>query len=530
MPKPRLFLRRFEEFEAKPITGTEGGISPVLSPDDKWICFYADKKIKKVRIEGGVAQDILEVSEAPFGMNWGQDGSLIFGQIGGNGLLRIPPEGGKAVPLTKPDPKRKEYNHRLPCPLPGNKGLLFTVMADSSDIRPSVAVLNFTSLTWEVLFEDGSDARYIPTGHLVFLRQGKLMATPFDLKKLETKGEPVPVIECIMHALNAGNTSYNSGAGQFCISTSGSLIYVSGGAIGGTFPDLKNPMFWVDQKGNAERVGSYTQSESCARISPDGKKIAYSSQGYLWIFKLERGVHERLTSAGVAAFPIWSPDGTRLFFSFREFGPMNLFWMPIDGSTGMERLRTSEFRDWASSWSPDGEILAFVQAGVGNDVLLLNLKAKTAVPFAATNANERFAEFSPDGKWLAYTSDELGTEEIFVRALSGGRAYRITSENGRDPLWAKSGKRIYFRNSRLNRMCVVDILSTEPEFAVSKPRLLFDLSGYGSTVPTRSYDMTRDETRFLMAKWEERKPAPVTEMILVQNWFEELKRLVPAGK
>lgn len=194
----------------------------------------------------------------------------------------------------------------------------------------------------------------------------------------------------------------------------------------------------------------------------------------------------------------------------------------------MEKLRQTEFTDRPGSWSPDGEIFAFVESINNHDIFLFHLKDRSVTPFATTSANEYHAEFSPDGRWLAYTSDEIGTAEVFVRSLSGGRALRISPEGGTEPLWAKSGKRIYFRKGA--RVFAVDILGTDPDFLVSKPRLLFERAGYASTMPVRSYDMTRDEQRFLMIKVEERKPQPVTEMILIQNWFEELKRLCPTGK
>jgi len=361
---PGLFLRRLDELEAKPIRGTEGGSFPVLSPDDKWICFYAEKKFRKVLVAGGVPQDICEFSDPvgapPISMNWGQDGFLYFSQFG-QGLFRVSADGGKPIELTQPDHNRKEFSHRLPYTLPRSRGVLFTIMAHSFDIRPSVAVLDFASRTWKVLFEDGSDARYVPTGHLVFLRQGKLMAVPFDVDKLKADGQPVPVIDAVMHALNSTNNNRNSGAGQFSISSSGGLIY----APGGTFPDLNNSMFWVDQKGNAERVGSLTGSFLEARISPDGRKIAYVSQRNIWIYDLERGIPERLTSlSGRASNPVWTPDGKRLVFGIWEFGPLNDFWIPIDGSSGTEKLWTSQFNDWPGSGLPTAKFLLLLGAEI----------------------------------------------------------------------------------------------------------------------------------------------------------------------
>lgn len=525
-PKPVLFLRKLDELEGKPIRGTEGGICPVLSSDDKWICFIAENKLRKTPVEGGVPQDICDAASSPYGITWGRDGFIYYAQFRIPGLYRVSANGGTPEAVTHPDLERKEFNHSTPSALPRGLGVLFTIMASNFDVRPSVAVLDIASRVWKVLVEDASDARYVPTGHLVFLRQGKLMAIPFNLDKLKVEGQPVAVIESVLHALNATAGVLNSGAGQFCISPSGAMIY----AAGGIFPDENNSMFWIDQKGNAERIASLTGSFYDARISPDGKKIAYDTRQGLWIYDLERGIPERLISSAGIEFPTWTPDGRRLVFGFREFGRENLFWIPVDGSAGMEKLRTSEFIEVPGSWSPDGETMAFAEMKSSMDIWLLKIRDKSVTPFATTAAEEIYPEFSSDGRWLVYCSNEIGTREVFVRAISGGRAYRISPEGGMEPLWAKSGKRIYFRDTTRDRMFVVDILRTESDFAVSKPRLLFKQSGYLSTSPIRSYDMNRDERRFLMIKREERKPQPVTEMILIQNWFEELNRLCPVKK
>jgi serine/threonine-protein kinase len=527
-PRPQLFLRRLGELEAKPIAGTEGGISPVLSSDDKWIYFYADKNLRKIPIAGGVPQDLCEVISEPAGISCGSDGMIYFAQFEGKGLFRVPTNGGTPEEFTRPDIKRKEFDHRLSYALPRDKGILFTITAHAFDPQASIAVMDTSTRTWKVLFENGSDARYVTTGHLVFLRQGKLMAVAFDLDKLEARGQPVTVIDGVMHALNSRVNDTNSGAGQFSFSSSGSMVY----APGGIFPANNNQAFWVDRNGHAELTKSLAGDTTSARISPDGNRITYVSQNQIWTYDIERQISERLTSGSISALPshpVWTPDGRRLIFAFREFGPANLFWMPVDGSASMEKLWSSEKGAWSGSCSPDGNSFAFLEETSDNyNIMLLNLKDRKAVPFAPTSTNGWHAEFSPDGNWLAYTSDELGTDEAFVKALSGGRPMRISPDGGSSPLWGKSGKRIYFQKG--DGMFVVDILRTEPDFAVSKPRQLFELPGFFRTAPFRSYDLTRDEQHFLMFKREEKEPQVATEMILVQNWFEELKRLVPTEK
>jgi Tol biopolymer transport system component len=282
---------------------------------------------------------------------------------------------------------------------------------------------------------------------------------------------------------------------------------------------------------------------SLPRLSPDGRKIAYRTYGrewQVWVYDLNRGTTSRLTTEGRADYPTWAPDGKRLLFSWRESVAGNLFWQPYDGSSPMERLTTSERTQYAGSWSPDGKTVALVEEspeekmkiGYQWDINMLDVGTGRVTPFLNSPFNERYPDFSPDGRWIAYTSDESNREEVYVRPFPGpGMKYLISSEGGREPLWAKDGKQLYYRrlDTEPNQVWAVDV-RTDGGFAAAKPRLLFDKSGYSTTNPIRGYDLSLDGQRFLMVKVEDRKPSPITEMILVQNWFEELKRLVPGDK
>jgi hypothetical protein len=242
-----LFMRRLDKLENTPIPGTEGGIAPFLSPDDRWIGFWADSKLWKVQVEGGVPQDLCEAS-LPFGASWGDDDTIVFASDQDTGLFRVSSQGGKPEILTEPILEQKEYSHRLPSILPNGKGVLFTIMRYDFDIEPRIAILEGANRKWRILLEDASDARYIPTGHLVFLRRGTLMAIPFNLQKLEHYSQPVPLIPDVMHSLNSGSSINNLGAGQYHISDSGSLAYILGTII----PNPKRSLVWIDQKGNEE--------------------------------------------------------------------------------------------------------------------------------------------------------------------------------------------------------------------------------------------------------------------------------------
>jgi len=525
--KPRLFLRRIDQLEAKPITGTEGGINPFLSPDNRWVGFLADGKLRKIPIEGGIPSTLCDASTL-FGANWGRDNSIVFTVGEDVGLSRVSADSGNPEILTKPDPRRGELSHRLPSWLPDGKAVLFTIMRQFWDYQPSLAVLQLDTHEWHVLIPDAADARYVPTGHLVFLKRGTLMAVRFDLARLRVIGQPFPLVENVMQAFS-NDSIYNTEAGQFGISDTGSLIYA-----GGTLPPPKNnSLVWVDQKGIEQPVTALQFPFGRPRLSPDGQRIAYHTSGQkrqVWVYDLGTGTNSPVTSEGFAFSPIWAPDGKRLLFGWQESRVSNLFWQPYDGSSPMERLTTSEYDQFDGSWASDGKTVALVEwpLGANPDIAMLDVRSGRVTPFLHSQFYEMYPEFSPDGRWIAYTSDESKRNEVYVRPSSGeGIKRQVSNGGGDEPLWARNGKQLFYRWK--DQMWVVDV-QTDGGFATSKPRLLFEKPGYGGGSPIRGYDLSLDGRRFLMVKLDQGKPGPVTEIILVQNWFEELKGFVPTGK
>ena len=531
--KPRLYLRKFDRLEAKPIAGTEGGISPFLSPDDRWVGFWADFKLMKVSVGGGVPTALCDV-RYPFGFSWGADSRIVFAPYVDTGLSSVPGDGGKPETLTNLDRSKEEYSHRLPHCLPAGKGILFTIMRQGSDVQPRVAVIESMTRKWRVLLEDAADARYVATGHLAFLRQGTLMLVPFDQDKLEVTGQPVPSVANVIQALNTGNAGYDTVAGQFSISTSGSLAYVPGGIL----PDRENSLVWVDHKGKAEPIASFKAPFFAPRLSPDGRRIAYRTWGMenqVWVYDLNRGTTTKLTSEGTASWVTWTPDGRRLVFGWSKTGVTNIHWQAADGSLPMERLTQSEYDQYPGSGSPAGETLAFVQQqpGSADDILLLQMRDRRVTPFLNSRFSEMYPELSPDGRWMAYVSDESGRDEVYVQPFPGpGGKWQISSGGGTEPVWSRNGKQLFYRGpwSYPHIQVFVVEVQTRSGFSASKPHLLFEQAGYGRAGPIRGWDISLDGKRFLMVKLEEQKPQPVTEMILVQNWFEELKRLAPTGR
>jgi eukaryotic-like serine/threonine-protein kinase len=532
--KGQLYLRWLDQPAAVAIPGTEGGISPFLSPDDRWVGFWADDKLMKVPIEGGVPVALCDV-ERLFGTTWRSDNRIVFSPGESTGLSVIPADGGKPEVLTVPDKTRQEYGHRLPRFLPGGKGMLFTVMREPYDLRPRVAVLLGKTREWRNLLEDAADARYVPTGHLIFLRQGTLMAARFDLDRLEVTGQPVPAIAGVAQALNVLASGYRTAAGQFSISGSGELVY----AAGGINPDLENSLVWVDQRGNAEPALPFKGPFFAPRLAPDGRRIAYILLGrefQAWQYDLVRGVATRLTSEGKTDYVTWTPDGKRVAFNWWKPGAVpNLYWQPVDGSSETERLTTSQYSQWPGAWSSDGTTLAFVEASpdTRDSIQLLDLRDRRVTPFLHSQSSVAYPELSPDGRWLAYGSYESGSGQVYsgqvyVRPFPGpGGQWQISQQEGWGPLWARNGKQLFYRSG--NQVWAVDV-QTQPAFSVGKPRLLLEQAWFDGGHPIRSWDLSLDGRRFLMVKHDDRKPTPVTELILVQNWFEELKRLAPSGK
>jgi serine/threonine-protein kinase len=525
--KPQLYLRRMDQAEAKPISGTEGGINPFLSPDNRWVGFWADGKLKKVPVDGGVPDPLCDAGEI-YGASWGPDNSIVFAGGYGLGLSRVSADGGKPESPTTPDPKRKEYSHRQPSWLPNGRAVLFTVMKHAWDSQPWLALLRLDTREWHVLLPNAADARYVPTGHLVFLRQGTLMAVRFDPARLEVIGQPFPLVENVMQDSSAGG-GYNTVAGQFDVSDSGALIYAAGGIL----PDTQNSLVWVDQNGIEQSVTPLQMPFLAPRLSPNGQRITYVTMGreaQVYVYDLNTSTNSPLTTEGRAHFPIWSPDGKRIVFSWQESAVPNLFSQPYDGSSSMERLTTSEYYQFPGSWWSDGQTLALVEShpATGFDIVLLETRSESVRPFLNSQFNEAYPELSPDGRWIAYTSNESARNEVYVRPFPGpGMKHPVSSQGGREPLWARNGKQLFYRWQ--DQVWAVDV-RTDGGFTTSKPRLLFERPGYSPATAIRGYDLSQDGQRFLMVKLEQRKPTPVTEMILVQNWFEELKRLAPAGK
>ncbi|MDA2930126.1 protein kinase [Acidobacteria bacterium AH-259-O06] len=527
--RTQLYLRALDQFEAIPIPGTEGANTPFFSPDGQWVGFFAAGRLQKVSVAGGAPLPICDAQSASFGATWGPDDSILFASTGASGLSRISASGGTPQIVTVPDSiplvegslrySESEIEHRWPEILPGGKAVLFTIWTGGTYDEARIGVLSLETGQWRTVWEGGTYPRYSPTGHLIYVRSGTLMAVPFDLTKLEVTEDPVPVL--------GGVAVRGSGVPYFAFSRDGMLAYLP------ATKTLDSSLVWVDRKGTEHLLTQEKRDFSGPRISPDGKRLAVTLldgvRRNIWIYEITRGILTPFTFEAQNARPLWTPDGKRLTFRSDRTGPWNIYWMPADGSGEAEQLTTGEDGQIPTSWSPDGALAYSEGSPSQSDIWILPIDGERKPhSFLTTEFNERHPMFSPDGRWIAFTSDRSGQDEIYVKPYPGeGGIVPISTDGGSEPVWARSGKELFYRNG--DKMMVVSI-QTEPIFKAQRPKLLFEGSySYADISRTSSYDVAPDGQRFVMVKSNEEERSP-TQINVVLNWFEELNRLTATGE
>jgi len=399
--------------------------------------------------------------------------------------------------------------------------VLFTIaLANSS---PNVAVFDLTTGQSKTLIRGGAKAEYIETGHLIYMVAGTLWAVPFDLAKLETKGEPVPVLEQLAQD-------------NFSVSRRGTLVYAPQRA------NFKSSLVWVSRSGIEEPVGTAARVYTQPRLSPNGNRVAITivDQNSADIFTLDlvRRTPTRLTfNPGYDSYPVWTPDGQHIVFASMRDTPLNLFRRAADGTGADERLTTSANGQRPTTMSPDGARVVFEENSPNTawDLRSLSLNGKRqTTSLVSTPFDERNPEISPDGRWLAYESNESGREQVYVRSFPNvdSAIYQISTEGGRSPVWARNGRELFFVNGTTLLSVAVQLSGPfthgNPIKLFEGRSLLLDARLYGSTGGAyRMYDVTPDSQRFLMVKEiNDDQSATRPWMIVVLNWFDELKAKV----
>jgi len=536
----QLYMRRLDQIEATPIAGTEGAVNPFFSPKGESLGFYADGALKRIPVSGGAAVKVCDV-DLMFGASWGPTDQIVYATAQG-GLWRVPAAGGgKPELVTMPQPG--EFSHRLPQFLPDGKTVLFTstksVFPSWDDTR--VVAQSLATGERKVLIEGGADARYVPTGHLVYMRRGTLMAVPFDVARLDVSGAAVGLLADVMQAANIQPVQIDSGAGQFAISASGALAYASGGV----FPQDRWSLVWVDRTGRVEPLNMPRGSYLAPRLSPDGKRIVFNTSTGDWdllVYDVARGLVTRLPMPDDQSIGVWSPDSASVAFGSGFSGATRVFIRSADGNGAPEELsifvderaKAAATFSFPNTWTPDGASLVVwsVQDNRGGLFLVpIKEKGSPRLLFAdPTGALE--GEFSPDGRWLAYASGGPATNEVYVRPYPAlDRRVQVAGQSSFAPVWRKDGGEFYYlENSAGDAALSIRVMAvpvtTTPTFSAGTPHKLFE-GPFRVDGPFRPYDVTPDGQRFLMVRAAEQPPARVSEMVLVQNWFEELKARVP---
>jgi len=518
----QLFLRSLDGSDATSISGTDGAQNPFFSPNGEWIGFFAQGKLKKVSKTGGASQ-ILCDAPAGQGGSWAADDTIFFVPFNTSGVWKVPAAGGTPTEVTTVDRSKGEVSHRWPQILPGGKALLFTVWTGPGWEEKSLQLQVMDTGERRVLTRGASTGRYLPTGHLVYNRESiqALMALPFDLATLRvTGGQAVELSERVWEGGAEG--------AQYAVSDTGTVAYVR------SYPRrYERRLVWVDRSGQVEALPAPPRPYYDPRISPDGSRLAVSAEEEterIWIYDFARPTLTALTTGDSSSqAPAWTRDGTHIIYRGTRQGARNLFRKAADGSGDEERLTTSDNLQTPTSLSPDGKHLAFtdVDRTTGHDTLLLSLDgSRTVARFLQTRATEVNARFSPNGRWLAYASNESGRAEVYVRPFPGtGGTAQVSTEGGSEPVWSRDGRELFYRSG--DAVMAVPV-STDAAFAAGLPRRLFADRYERTGTGTGGYDVSLDGRRFLMIEPAEPE-LPVAQISVVLGWFDDVRRRVLQG-
>ena len=536
-PERRIYTRSLEELTVRPISGTEGvdNVFIFFSPDGRWVAFSRDAALWKIPIEGGVAARLFqgESTWQIYGGDWGDDGSIVFGVMN-SGLLRISEGGGKPEFLTHPDGERGEIQFTHPHILPRHRGVLFTVNVRNLN-EGHLEALDLDTGNRHVVIENTFTAKYINSGYIVFARDGTLFAAAFDLDRLEVVGPETPVLSNVQSDTETGRVA------EFAVSRNGTLAYIPGGQ---GFSERR--LAWVRRDGETELIPLPPGPYNWPALSPDATQMAVvRNEGHVHhvhLYEPSRSVLTQFTFEGSWNWaPVWSPDGSHIAFQSTQAGQFNLFVKPAGGDTPAVHLQDSpnnQRHQLPLSWSPDGSLLAYLEHTTIDrlDVWLLSMDQEShrPVPFLVSEFDEGGASFSPAGDWIAYVSNEEGQPEIFIREftrdpIKAGQKKKVTRDGGFEPVWSRDGRELFYRSLDGGRLLSVSIRN-EPELEVGEQKVVLEgLALYqGMTwFEAGAYDVSPDGERFLMVL-EDRTPETM-ELVVVLNWFEELKRLVPTN-
>ena len=538
----QLAVRRLDQSPVSVLAGTEGAVDPFFSPDGQWIGFFADQKLKKMQLQGGGIVSLCDTGAQGRGAWWGEDGAIIA-NLDGYHLFRVPAAGGDPQIIGKPE-LHGERTWRWPQVLPGGENVLFTgaVAASRTAVESAnIEVLSIKSGQVKVVQRGGYFGRYLPSGHLIYFRQGALYGIPFDLARVETHGTPAPLLEDLADPESAA-------FGLASFSRTGTLLYASTGRRAGVAP-----LAWLDSSGKSQQIVSPSISGSgqaeTPRLSPDGNRLALTLGGDISIHDLQRGTITRLTFDGALnRHPVWTQDAQHIVYSSdvpASDGEFGIWWIRSDGSSQPEKLFGERTPLQVSSISPDGRTIAFVRTG--NDrafeiwTLSLDLSnpdhPKSGKPelFAHESLSQVDPAFSPDGRWIAYVSTNgagLGGQvsvRPFPFAPSAGR-WEVSEGGAKFPVWSRNGRELFYINSD-NRIMAASYMANGHSFVPEKPQQWSTAALFRPTNNALwNFDIAPDGRRFVvLTPPESRSPEPATvHATILVNFLDELRHRLPA--
>jgi serine/threonine-protein kinase len=512
----RLYIREPGALLPRAIPGTDGGGSPFFSPDGRSIAFVIADAMKRVDLSGGTPQTIGDIGQGFFGGVWDEDGSILFSSVITEGsIVRLPAGGGKPEVVVAVDPARDEDRFFTPWPLPGGKGLLFTsrrVGQNSSQLR--VEALSLPDGERHTIAEDGASPIY--RDGVLFFQQGAIvMAVPFDVSTMRAIGTPAPVLDSVRPRISGSVRNFN-------VSENGTLVYMPA-------PNTEGArLVWLDRKGVETPIATIGNVADSPRLSPEGQRVLFRMPAPncdVWMHDIARGSTSRVTTEGDNHGAIWTPDGRRILFARVRANQADL--LSVDSGGGSpEKLFSGQLANaWVSSCSPDGRRVAVSSGGPqtsGDIVLIEDGKARNAV---ASRFQDDAGAISPDGRHIAYVSNESGRPEVYVQPLTGGgERIQVSGEGGREPVWSRDGREIFFRHGR--HMLAATVEGSSP-FRTGRPHVLFEHDLTFMTLgPVANYDVSRDD-RFLMIRTT---GSTATESYVVLDWLPEVKRKLPGAQ
>jgi len=511
----QLYLRGMDEPEGTPIPGTEGAANPFFSPDGEWVGFLASGELQRVSVRGGAPLRICKAVHV-FGASWAPDDTIIFGGGVGLGLMRVPMAGGTPESLTSPDPEKGENLHGVPKVLPDGETVLFTIGTGTGS---RIALLSLNTGTWEELLSSGASPHYLSAGYLLFSEESSLRLVRFDLERKQVVGSVFPALDGVQFENFAGLAE-----AFFAVSQSGDLVFLPGG-----LGHFETRPVWVDRSGQETLIDADPAIYIEPVISPDERrrvavvKLNERRIGEVWVMNADGSQAFPVAADGSDYNPTWTPDGNTLTYT----SDGNMFERLVDREDPPSLFLTRENFQLPRSWSPDGQYLAFVEDSANGKSIWVMPRDGDPTPLLDLSFNSGAPQFSPQGGWIAYVSEESGQREVYLRQYPGSaRGERVSRGGGQEPVWSVDGRQLFYRNQ--DRMLAVEI-TTEPELRIGEPvelwkRPYFSLEAF----PRANYDVAPDG-RFLMLGLPESDAPGLTLINVVVNWFSEVQERMEAS-